>query len=73
MVCMGVFDFDESAETYFFPENSHALFTSKGGLKNIANLTQALPLFMIGYPELLKCFEKDGPLGWCETYYVCDD
>ena len=69
MVSLGVFDFDENKETYFFPQSRHDMFTLKGGIKNMACFAEGYLIAGRCYKDVMNCFPKDGPLGNYMTFY----
>ena len=65
MVCLRVFDYNESTKTYFFPKNRHAMFIDRPTeeTKSVAKLSEVLPILLGNFTELAHCFRMDGPRG----------
>ena len=63
MVHLGVFDFDENNQTYFFPQSRHDMFTLKGGTRNVLCFAEVFLIAARSYKDVMSCFPKDGPLG----------
>jgi hypothetical protein len=74
MVCFRVFDYDSEKRTYFFPAGRHAMFTNAPGTqhKNIAKVTEMIPLLMQKFAELVDCFKEGGPRGRLQ-YELCKE